>query len=129
MAISLKSSLKTIWRLEDPDGFGPFQGNTWFTTTVFENRKDNAMCPVPAKDPKLSEVYNHLLNRGELSQWSFGLSDPLHYDLWFSGVDAEEALQMHGFKVNSYLVEPSFVHEGTNQCMFWRPAALECYDA
>lgn len=125
MAVSLKSDLRTIWRLENQDGVGPYRSNNIDVVLFLPPGSDE--CPSPLADEKLSDIFWSLCGKG-VKEWVFGFSDLGQYKAWFGDEDVQEILAAHQFSLNRYEIEPSFVHEGTNQCMFYRPAALECYD-
>jgi len=132
MAVSLKSSLRSIWRVENGEGLGPFQDPvvkdvlTFGVPLSIDQRSET---PPPSADPLLNQFFNAILLGGNGKDWRFGFVEQSHFDLWFNDSDMKEVLAGRGYELQEYQILDDFVHEGTNQCMFWRPAALQCFDS
>lgn len=132
MAASLKDSLVSVWRVENEEGFGPFQDpmvRDIFTFGGVISVDDRPETPPALSDPLLCDFFSEILYSSAKQDWCFAFTKAADYNLWFGDEDVQEVLACRGYQLKQYEVLPDFIHHGTNQCMFWRPAALQCYDS
>lgn len=127
MAVSLRESLVTIWRVENECGEGPFQHaeTKKFLGELGLLPIGDPSRPDAHSDTHLCEIFRQLQLEADYKNWLFGVEDKAHYDLWFGDADIQEILACGGFELKQYKVVADYVHSGTNQCVFWRPAAID----
>lgn len=130
MTVSLKDSLVTIWRVENGEGQGPFRDplvKRAFTFGALISVDDRPETPPALSDPLLCGIFGEVLNSDNKQDWCFAFTEAVQYQLWFGDEEVQEVLACRNYQLKKYAILPEFIHEGTNQCMFWRPAALQ-YD-
>lgn len=130
MPVSLRDSFLTVWRVENENGEGPFQH-----PAMQKMLSERGLMPIgdPSKpaaeeDSLIRDIFKIYSDEGAHIDWLFGVTDLQHYNLWFGDEDIQEILACSGFALKEYKVAPDYVHLGTNQCLFWRPAALQYAD-
>lgn len=118
--------LRSVWRLENGEGKGPFQDRR--TLDIFMDDFGNkSNQPSPKKDPEIGPILNALSQSGSKG-WVFGFDSVEDYKRWFSSEFENAALAQLGYFLSEYIVDDEFVHSGEGQCLFWRPAALQYPD-
>lgn len=89
--------LKTIYRLENAAGHGPYWGLHRDDWTDREHNDRNG-CPGPYDDPAIAPIWSSLTHSDEYEQYKFGFASKKQYKRWFLKKE-REALKKRGFKL------------------------------
>lgn len=125
MLESKLTNLRTVWRLENAQGQGPFQDRRTFDIFMddFGGRPNQ---PSPKSDPEIGPILK-TVSETNSKDWVFGFNSIADYKRWFCNEFENTALAQLGYYLSQYTIDDEFVHSGKGQCLFWRPAALQ-YD-
>ena len=104
-----------VYRIEDKNGTGPYQGKTrsadsWFNKTICNHNADKR--PGPWQCCTLREI-----DEKHLKKYSFAFSTIKQLERWFTKTD-RELLHNNGYRIAIYKVPKEFHIKATNQCIF-----------
>lgn len=104
-----------VYRIEDKNGTGPYQGKTsaadsWFKKSICNHNAEKR--PGPWGCNALREM-----NEEHLKKYSFAFSTIKQLERWFTKTD-RELLHNNGYRIAIYKVPKEYYIKATNQCIF-----------
>lgn len=110
-----------VYRIEDINGTGPYQGKTsaadsWFNKTICnhnaEKRPGSWQCKI------MSDMCED-----DLKEYCFAFSTIKQLERWFTKTD-RELLHNNGYYISVYSVPREFYIRATNQCIFIKEKSI-----
>lgn len=104
-----------VYRIEEENGTGPYQGktsaaNSWFRKSICNHNSEKR--PGPRECFILREM-----GVDDLKKYCFGFSTIKQLERWFTKTD-RELLHKSGYYISVYSVPKEYYMKATNQCVF-----------